>query len=63
MAIETNHVESTFLLTQSSTQDLVRRGVSEGVIDYLPQSSLQDPVKIKKFLSETHAACFSNPDL
>jgi len=27
LAIETNHVESTFLLTEESTQDLIRRGV------------------------------------
>ncbi|KIM47314.1 hypothetical protein M413DRAFT_272630 [Hebeloma cylindrosporum] len=40
LAIETNHVESTFLLTEGSTQDLIRRGVSEGIVNYLPESSV-----------------------
>ncbi|KAF8959838.1 hypothetical protein BDZ97DRAFT_1373525 [Flammula alnicola] len=53
LAIETNHIESTFLLTEASTQDLVRRGISEGMVNYRPESSLQDSAKIKSILNDT----------
>ncbi|KAF8160046.1 fido domain-containing protein [Crassisporium funariophilum] len=56
LAIDTNHIESTFLLTEGSTQDLIRRGFSEGVVNYLPESSLQDPATIKRILNDTLAA-------
>jgi hypothetical protein len=56
LAIDTNHVESTFLLTEGSTQDLIRRGISEGVVNYLPESSLQDAATIKSILNDTLAA-------
>ncbi|KAG5652382.1 hypothetical protein H0H81_005212 [Sphagnurus paluster] len=57
LAIETNHIESVFLLTETSTQDIIRRGVDEAIVDYLPESELQDPKKIKSILNDTLAAC------
>lgn len=42
-----------------STQDLFWLGVSEGVVNYLPPSSLQDTDKIKRILNDTLAVCFS----
>ncbi|GLB34389.1 putative fic/DOC family protein [Lyophyllum shimeji] len=56
LAIETNHIESTFLLTEGSTRDLVRRGISEGAVSYLDDSALKDPAKIKSILNDTLAA-------
>jgi len=56
LAIETNHVESTFLLSEGSTQDLIRRGISEGAVNYLPESALKDPVQIRSILNDTLGA-------
>lgn len=56
LAIETNHVEGTFLLTAESSQDLVRRGLSEGVVNYLPESHIQDTAIIKSILNDTLSA-------
>ncbi|KIM36009.1 hypothetical protein M413DRAFT_449459 [Hebeloma cylindrosporum] len=56
LAIETNQVESVFLLTEESIRDLLRRGVSEGMVAVLPQSSLRDSSKIKNILNDTLAA-------
>jgi DNA-binding transcriptional regulator LsrR (DeoR family) len=36
-----------------SVRDLVRRGVSEGTVTILPQSSLQDTAKIENILNDT----------
>ena len=41
-----------------SAQDLIRRGISEGVINYLPESFLQDAATIKSILNDTLAVCF-----
>lgn len=50
-------------------QVIVRRGFSEGTVDYLPESALQDSLKIKSILSDTLAvrslsslSCFSLGD-
>jgi hypothetical protein len=40
-----------------STQDLIRRGVAEGVVNYLPESSLQDVATIKSILNDTLVVC------
>jgi hypothetical protein len=40
-----------------STEDLVRRGISEGTVDYLPDSAIQDPAKIKSILNDMLAVC------
>ncbi|KAF9028327.1 hypothetical protein BDZ89DRAFT_770021 [Hymenopellis radicata] len=56
LAIETNHVEDTFLLTVAATQDLIRRGITEGVVNTLPQSRLHDPSAIKSILNDTLSA-------
>jgi hypothetical protein len=74
LSIETNHVESAFLITDEvrylsrpyslrliiasisqSTQDLIRRGIAEGVVNILPERSLQDPFKIKSILNDNLA--------
>lgn len=75
LSIETNHVESEFLLTEKvrlslskpyslrliitfisqSTQELIRRGISEDVVIFLPESSLKDPFKIKSILDDNLA--------
>jgi hypothetical protein len=71
LVIETNHVESTFLLAErvrrltgscplspipaaiaQSTQDLVRRGISEGMVSWLPESAPQDTAMIKNILND-----------
>lgn len=36
-----------------SSQDLVRRGLSEGVVNYLPESHIQDTAIIKSILNDT----------
>ncbi|KAF8652546.1 hypothetical protein AX16_004358 [Volvariella volvacea WC 439] len=55
-AIETNHLESIFLLTDGSTEDLVRRGIVEGVVDYQAESLIKDPAKIKSIINDTMAS-------
>ncbi|KAF8624606.1 hypothetical protein AX17_007099 [Amanita inopinata Kibby_2008] len=56
LAIETNHIESTFLITEGSILDIIRCGVSEAIVNYLPESALQDSAKIKSILNDTLAA-------
>ncbi|KAH9482122.1 Protein adenylyltransferase FICD [Psilocybe cubensis] len=56
LAIETNHVESTFLLKEKSMQDLIRRGLDEGVISTEPHSPLSHPDKIRSILRDTVTA-------
>lgn len=53
LAIETNQVGSIFLLTPGSTQDLVRRGISRGSVNLLPEGVLHDPAQIKSIPNDT----------
>jgi hypothetical protein len=53
LSIESNRLDSTFLLTERSSQDIIRRGVDAGFIDCLPRSALQDPDIIKSILKDT----------
>ncbi|KAK0491574.1 fido domain-containing protein [Armillaria novae-zelandiae] len=56
LAIETNHLEGTFLITVASTQDLIRRGIADGIVDTQPQSRIHDASTIKSILTDTLAA-------
>ncbi|KAF8647069.1 hypothetical protein AX16_006904 [Volvariella volvacea WC 439] len=56
LAIETNQIESIFLLTEESTQDLVQRGVARGSIETLPGSDTHDPAKIRRIINDTITA-------
>ena len=40
-----------------STRDLIHRGLADSVISALPDSEVQDPVKIKRILNDTMAVC------
>ncbi|KAI0317246.1 hypothetical protein OF83DRAFT_166253 [Amylostereum chailletii] len=53
LAIDTNHLEGTFHITEESAQDLVRRGISDGTVDCLLDSALQDSAEIKGILNDT----------
>ncbi|KAF8903030.1 fido domain-containing protein [Mucidula mucida] len=55
MAIETNHIESAFLLSIGASQDLIKRGIAEGVVNTRPQSRLHDRSAIKLILNDTLA--------
>ncbi|KAJ7852068.1 hypothetical protein B0H14DRAFT_814027 [Mycena olivaceomarginata] len=55
-AIETNHIESIFLITMSSTQDLIRHGVAQGVVEAHHQSEIKEHGVIKTILNDTLAA-------
>ncbi|KAK0190377.1 hypothetical protein F5146DRAFT_551519 [Armillaria mellea] len=52
LAIETNHLEGTFLITAG---DLIRRGIADGVVDTQPQSHIHDASTIKSILNDTLA--------
>ncbi|KIY64879.1 hypothetical protein CYLTODRAFT_82307 [Cylindrobasidium torrendii FP15055 ss-10] len=54
-AISTQEIEGTFLLTSSSTQDLMRRGLTEGTVVAHPKSTMQDPASIQMILYDTLA--------
>ncbi|VDB84615.1 unnamed protein product [Peniophora sp. CBMAI 1063] len=56
LAIETNHVESTFLVTVGSSQDLVRSGIVANLIVTNAQSEVKDPTVIKSILNDTLGA-------
>ncbi|PPQ77165.1 hypothetical protein CVT25_010793 [Psilocybe cyanescens] len=56
LAVETNHVENTFLLEDKSTQDLIKRGLDEGQIIPHPHSVLSHPENIRSILKDTVAA-------
>ncbi|KAF8797595.1 hypothetical protein BYT27DRAFT_7152564 [Phlegmacium glaucopus] len=55
LSIETNRLETTFLLTEKSTQDLIHNGIDAGVIACLPHSALQVSDIIKSILKDTLA--------
>ncbi|KAJ7240143.1 fido domain-containing protein [Mycena haematopus] len=55
-AIETNHIESTFLITVDSAQDLIRHGVARGVMDTDHRSEIKEHAIIKSILNDTLAA-------
>ncbi|KAF9480867.1 Fic-domain-containing protein [Pholiota conissans] len=57
LAIETNHIESTFLITEESARDIVQRGVDNGDVRWCYESALQDASKIRSILRDTLAAC------
>ncbi|KAJ7747676.1 fido domain-containing protein [Mycena maculata] len=52
-AIETNHIESIFLITLGSTQNLIRDGVDQGVIEAHDQSDIKENGVIKSILEDT----------
>ncbi|KAK7018367.1 fido domain-containing protein [Favolaschia claudopus] len=55
-AIETNHIEKTFRITESSAEDLIRHGVVEGRVEVHPASEIADESVIKDILHDTLAA-------
>lgn len=52
LAIETNHLEGTFLITVGSAQDLIQRGIADGIVDTQPQSCIHDASMIKSILND-----------
>ncbi|KAG2002928.1 hypothetical protein CC2G_003573 [Coprinopsis cinerea AmutBmut pab1-1] len=56
LAIETNHVESVFSLTDESVRDIVRRGIADGVVEWTEHSCVQDVSQIRAILEDTFAA-------
>ncbi|KAJ7500354.1 hypothetical protein B0H11DRAFT_2276008 [Mycena galericulata] len=54
--IETNHIESTFLITMGSMQDLIRHGVAQGVVEVHHQSEIKEHSVIKSMLNNTLSA-------
>lgn len=56
LAIDTNQLESTFLLTEGSTRDLVRQGIAQGAIASQRESSLTNEDKIRSILNDTLGA-------
>ncbi|KAF8644876.1 hypothetical protein AX16_008222 [Volvariella volvacea WC 439] len=55
-AIETNHVESVFHLTDESIQDIIQNGVEAGAVHTLLDSEETDPTRIKNILNDTLSA-------
>ncbi|KAL0947928.1 hypothetical protein HGRIS_010559 [Hohenbuehelia grisea] len=53
LAIETNHVEGTFLLTPESVVDIIHSGFEEGSVKVLEDSGIKDIDRIKRILKDT----------
>ncbi|KAF8175103.1 fido domain-containing protein [Pholiota molesta] len=56
VAIETNHVESTFLVTGESMRDVIQRGIADAEISTCRESALHDTSTIRNILHDTIAA-------
>lgn len=55
-AVDTNHVESTFFISDNSIRDIVRRGIDAAYIVPLPTSPLGDPEVIRQIIKVTVSA-------
>nr|ADX07291.1 putative hydrophobin 2 [Flammulina velutipes] len=55
LAIDTNHIEGTFLLSRNSVQELVRDGIDDGLIECTNDSALKESETIRSILKDTVA--------
>ncbi|RPD82134.1 hypothetical protein L226DRAFT_528334 [Lentinus tigrinus ALCF2SS1-7] len=56
LAVDTNHFEDVFRLTEESVKDVVKRGIADSVLEPTAESKLHDADKIRQILSDTISA-------